>query len=158
MLTLRDEYPDLLPGDEKAQEVARSSFLLDEFLAKLLDSEQGLGLEFTPHAGKVLFHGHCHQKAEMGVEHSVRALRLVPGAEVEALDSGCCGMAGAFGFEKEHYEISMQVGERVLFPAVRNNPEATVVVMGVSCRQQVEHATGVRPLHLAEFLARQLEG
>ena len=158
VLTLRDEYPDLLPGDAKAQEVARSSFLLDEFLAKLLDSEQGLGLEFTPHAGKVLFHGHCHQKAEMGVEHSVRALRLVPGAEVEALDSGCCGMAGAFGFEKEHYEISMQVGERVLFPAVRNNPEATVVVMGVSCRQQVEHATGVRPLHLAEFLARQLEG
>jgi Fe-S oxidoreductase len=104
----------------------------------------------------VLFHGHCHQKALVGTEAALRSLRLVPGAEVQALDSGCCGMAGAFGFEKEHYDLSMQIGERVLFPAVRNNPGATVVVMGVSCRQQVEQGTGVRPLHLAEFLAGQM--
>ena len=156
LLTLRDEYPDLLPGDPKARAVARSSFLLDEFLARLLDSEEGLGLEFAPHAGKVLFHGHCHQKALIGVDASVRTLRLVPEAQVEALDAGCCGMAGAFGFEKEHYDLSMQIGERALLPAVRSHPDATVVVTGVSCRQQVEHGAGVRPLHLAEFLARQL--
>ena len=77
---------------------------------------------------------------------------------MEALDAGCCGMAGAFGYEREHYEVSMQIGERALFPAVRRSPEATVVVTGVSCRQQVEHGTGVRPLHLAEFLASALPG
>ena len=80
----------------------------------------------------------------------------VPGAQVEVPDAGCCGMAGAFGYEAEHYDVSMTVGERALFPAVRNSPGATVVTTGVSCRQQVEHGTGVTPLHLAEFLAAQL--
>ena len=155
LLTLRDEYPDLLPGDQKAQAVAAGSFLLDEFLSQAM--EQGeLDLEMQPRPGRVLLHGHCHQKALTGLAPALRLLGRVPEAEVTALDAGCCGMAGAFGFEREHYEVSMQIGERALFPAVRRNPEATVVVTGASCRQQVEHGTGVRPLHLAEYLASAL--
>ena len=157
LLTLRDEYPDLLPGNEKAQAVASNSFLLDEFLSKTVE-EGALDLELQPRPGRVLLHGHCHQKALTGLGPALRLLRSVPEAEVEALDAGCCGMAGAFGYEREHYEVSMQIGERALFPAVRRSPEATVVVTGVSCRQQVEHGTGVRPLHLAEFLASALPG
>ena len=152
LLTLRDEYPDLLPGDDRAKAVAENTFMLEEFLARLAEGD-GVGIKFSPRPGKVLFHGHCHQKALIGTDPSVQALRLVPGVQVEALDAGCCGMAGAFGFEKEHYDLSMQIGERVLFPAVRSDPDATVVVTGVSCRQQVEHGTGTKPLHLAEFLA-----
>ena len=155
LLTLRDEYPDLLPGNQEAQAVAANSFLLDEFLSKTVE-EGNLDLELQPRPGRVLLHGHCHQKAMTGLGPALRLLRQVPEAEVEALDAGCCGMAGAFGFEREHYEVSMQIGERALFPAVRRSPDATVVVTGVSCRQQVEHGTGVRPLHLAEFLASAL--
>jgi Fe-S oxidoreductase len=155
LLTLRDEYPDLLPGDSKASTVASQAFLLDEFLAKLA-KEGDLDLDLQPHEGKVIFHGHCHQKAASGVDASVAALKLVPGVQVETPDTGCCGMAGAFGYEKEHYDVSMAIGERVLFPAVRNNPDATIVTTGVSCHQQVEHGTGVKTMHLAEFLAQQL--
>ena len=157
LLTLRDEYPDLLPGDQKAQAVASNSFLLDEFLARSME-EGGPGLELRPRPGKVLLHGHCHQKAMTGLGPALRLMRRVPEAEVEALDAGCCGMAGAFGYEREHYDVSMQIGERALFPAVRRSPDATVVVTGVSCRQQVEHGAGVRPLHLAEYLASALPG
>ena len=156
LLTLRDEYLDLLPDDPRAQVVARQSVLLDELLDRIAKEEGGLPLEFRPHEGTVLFHGHCHQRALAGVDASLAALRSVPGAQVEAPDAGCCGMAGAFGYEAEHYDVSMAVGERALFPAVRGNPGATVVTTGVSCRQQVEHGTGVTPLHLAEFLANQL--
>ncbi|MBI4336982.1 MAG: FAD-binding protein [Chloroflexi bacterium] len=157
LLTLRDEYPDLLPGDARARKVAEMALLLDEFLVRQADQGK-LGLTFRPFEGTVLFHGHCPQTALVGVAASVKALKLVPGTQVEAPDAGCCGMAGAFGFETEHYEVSMKIGERRLFPAVRANPGARVVVTGVSCRQQVEHGTGVRPLHLAEFLAGQLQG
>ena len=155
LLTLRDEYPDLLPGDEKARAVAANSFLLDEFLSQALEDGK-LDLELEPRPGRVLLHGHCHQKAMTGMGPALRLLRRVPEAEVEALDAGCCGMAGAFGYEREHYDVSMQIGERELLPAVRRSPDATVVVTGVSCRQQVEHGAGVRPLHLAEYLASAL--
>jgi FAD/FMN-containing dehydrogenase/Fe-S oxidoreductase len=152
LLTLRDEYPDLLPGDPKTLTVAKNTYLLEEFLVHLEDNG-GAGIKFAPRPGKVIFHGHCHQKALIGTDASIRALRLVPEVEVEDLDAGCCGMAGAFGFEKEHFDLSMQVGERVLFPALRNSDErSTVVVTGVSCRQQIEQGTKVIPTHLAEFL------
>ncbi|MFN3974482.1 MAG: FAD-binding and (Fe-S)-binding domain-containing protein [Dehalococcoidia bacterium] len=155
LLTLRDEYPDLLPGDERVRAVAQQATLLDSFLVRLAE-EGDLNITWTPFPRKVLLHAHCHQKALVGYEASLRALRLVPQAQVEFVDAGCCGMAGAFGFEREHYDISLKIGERRLFPAVRANPEAQVVVTGVSCRQQIEHGAGVRPLHLAEFLAQQM--
>jgi FAD/FMN-containing dehydrogenase/Fe-S oxidoreductase len=155
ILTLRDEYPDLLAQDEKALAVANNSFLLDEFLADL--SRRGeLDLQFHARPETLLFHGHCHQKALAGVENSLQLLGLVPRVNVKPLDAGCCGMAGSFGFEREHYDISMQIGERVLFPTIRDNPDATVIISGVSCRQQIEHGVGIKAIHLSEFLAHAL--
>ena len=132
--------------------VAENSFLIDEFLAML--QEQGrLELSFNESPKKILFHGHCHQKAAIGVEASKRVLTLPPGFQVEVVDSGCCGMAGAFGYEKEHYDISMDIGDLKLFPAVRaKGPEWEIAVTGVSCRQQIEQGTGRRARHLVELL------
>ena len=155
LLTLRDEYPDLLSEAEdhdKAKVVASQSFLIDEFLTMLQD-EGKLALEFTDSERKVLFHGHCHQKALVGTRHSLAALRLPPGYQVEEVNSGCCGMAGSFGYEKEHYDISMSIGRQRLFPAVESKDgDFDIAVMGVSCRQQIEHGTGRKARHLVEVL------
>ena len=151
LLTLRDEYPDLL-RDQASKEVAASSFLIDEFLDRLRERGE-LDLKFSNLAKKVLFHGHCHQKALAGTATSLSVLRLPCNYEVEEVSSGCCGMAGAFGFEKEHYETSMAIGKQVLFPAVESKgSDWEVAVMGISCRQQVEHGTGRQPRHLVEVL------
>ena len=156
LLTLRDEYPDLLRNEE-SRTVAQNSYLLEELLVKL-QRDGELGLEFSSTPQKVLFHGHCHQKAAVGTTASVAALKLVPGLEVEVVDSGCCGMAGSFGYEKEHYEMSMAIGERRLFPAVRSNPEARIAITGFSCRHQVMDGTGREPEHVAEILRSALVG
>ncbi|HJZ60317.1 MAG TPA: FAD-binding oxidoreductase, partial [Gemmataceae bacterium] len=113
------------------------------------------GLSLTPPAlpGKAIFHGHCHQKALVGVKGSVSALRLVRGLEVTALDAGCCGMAGAFGYEADHYDLSVAVANLELVPAVRANPEAVVVATGTSCRHQIRDLTGRVALHPLEVLA-----
>ena len=151
LLTLKDEYPELAKG-EKARKVAEHSYLIDDFLMMLQD-KGGLELEFRDLPKRVLFHGHCHQKALVGTANAMRALRLPPGYQVEQVNSGCCGMAGSFGFEKEHYEISMKIGGEVLFPAIEaKGADWEVAVTGVSCRQQIEHATGRRARHLVEVL------
>ena len=99
-----------------------------------------------------MFHGHCHQKAISGTGDSMFVLNLPPGFEAELINAGCCGMAGSFGFEKEHYDISMQIGGLALLPAIEAKPDCEVAVMGVSCRQQVEHGSGRRARHLVEVL------
>ncbi len=151
LLTLRDEYPDLL-RNEKSKVVAEQSLLIDEFLVRC--QEQGnLGLTFSGDSRSVLFHGHCHQKALLGTGASIKALSMPPGHSVELVNAGCCGMAGAFGYEKEHYDLSMAIGEDRLFPAVRGKgAEWEVAVTGISCRQQIEHGTGRRARHLVEVL------
>ena len=151
LLTFRDEYPEFC-RDDRARKVAENSYMIDEFLA--MQQEKGeLDLEFSDLPKKVLFHGHCHQKSLVGTASSLTALRLPPGYEVELINSGCCGMAGSFGFEKEHYDVSMTIGEQVLFPAIKGKgSDWEVAVMGVSCRQQVEHGTGRRARHLVEVL------
>jgi FAD/FMN-containing dehydrogenase/Fe-S oxidoreductase len=159
ILTLRDEYPDLV-SDKRVETVAAHSFMIEEFLASR-HSRGELQLAFKDVKRKLLLHGHCHQKALIGTGPSLAVLRLPPGFEVEEVDSGCCGMAGSFGFEQEHYELSQAIGSRRLFPAVQAKRQATnddfdVVVAGVSCRQQVEHFTGKRPKHLVEVLAEAL--
>ena len=151
LLTFRDEYPELVK-DEKARTVAEHSFLIDEFLVRLKERGE-LNLPFKPLPKKVLFHGHCHQKALVGTASSLAALRLPPGYQVELVNAGCCGMAGSFGFEKEHYDVSMKIGGQALFPAVQaKGADWEVAVMGVSCRQQIEHGTGRRARHLVEVL------
>ena len=157
LLTLKDEYPDLV-RDDKARVVADNSYMIDEFLM-LLHERGDLNLRFTGLEKKVLFHGHCHQKALIGTRHSMELLRLPPGYSVEETNAGCCGMAGSFGYEAEHYDVSMDIGRLQLFPAVEAKDGSwDVAVMGVSCRQQIEHGTGRRGRHLVEILQDALAG
>jgi Fe-S oxidoreductase len=111
-------------------------------------------LAFKRQPNRALIHGHCHEKALIGSRFLKETVGMA--YAVEEIDSGCCGMAGSFGYEKEHYDVSLAIGGRRLFPAVERNPDAIIVAPGVSCRQQVEHATGRRPLHPAEALVRAL--
>ena len=151
LLTFRDEYPDLLQ-DDKSRVLAGQSYLIDEFLHEL-DSKGDLSVEFDDVKRNILFHGHCHQKTLVGTRHSVAALQLPTGHVVEEVRSGCCGMAGSFGYEKEHYKVSMDIGRQQLFPAVESKDEQwEIAVMGVSCRQQIEHGTGRKARHLVEIL------
>jgi FAD/FMN-containing dehydrogenase/Fe-S oxidoreductase len=154
-VTLKDEYPDLVPG-RAAETVARATWMIEEFLVHL--STQGIRLPFARRDRTILLHGHCHQKAMVGTQPSLAALGWLPGAIVREVDSGCCGMAGSFGYEAEHYEISLAMGERALFKAIRDlPPDAVVVAAGASCRQQIHHGTGRRALHLVEALADALD-
>ncbi|MCI0878613.1 MAG: FAD-binding protein [Chloroflexi bacterium] len=155
LLTFRDEYLELV-NNERARKVAQHSYLIDEFLMMLQDKGE-LNLEFRNVPKKILFHGHCHQKALVGTASSLGALRLPPGNQVELVNAGCCGMAGSFGFEREHYQVSMTIGEHALFPAVNaKDPDWEIAVMGVSCRQQIEDGTGRRARHLVEVLRDSL--
>ncbi|HEY7322988.1 MAG TPA: FAD-linked oxidase C-terminal domain-containing protein [Candidatus Binatia bacterium] len=150
LLTLRDEYPELL-RTAAAKRVAENSFLLEEFL--LQEQRAGkIGFDFKSSGRKVLLHGHCHQKALVGMAPTVAVLKSA-GFEVSEVDSGCCGMAGSFGFEKEHYDLSLAIGNRRLAPAVKAaGAEVEIVAPGISCRQQIEHLTGKKAKHPAEVL------
>jgi FAD/FMN-containing dehydrogenase/Fe-S oxidoreductase len=150
ILTMRDDYRKLLPDDERVERLAEATRLFEEAMLDL-DGELPLS-EGTP----VLLHGHCHQKALVGTGPTERLLGLA--ADVEVVDSGCCGMAGLFGYEKGHYEVSMKMGERRLFPAVRGAGERVVVAPGTSCREQILDGTQRRALHPAEYLASLLDG
>ena len=153
LLTLRDEIESLLPGDPRNEAISANSFTFEEFIAKLAD-EGSLGVNFPQQVPGILLHGHCHQKALVGTGPSKQVLGLTCG-DVEEVDSGCCGMAGSFGYEAEHYDVSLAMGERRLLPAVKDaGEETTIVAAGVSCRQQIKHATGRQALHPAEVLHR----
>jgi len=149
LLTLADEWPELVPGPA-AQRVAAAARLAEEFLARSSDTP----LSLAP-AGPALFHGHCHQKALVGVSGTVDALKLAPNLDVTVLDAGCCGMAGAFGYEKEHYDISVAIANLALIPALNANPDATIIATGTSCRHQIRDLTGRTALHPLELLARE---
>ena len=153
-LTLRDEWVDLLRTDD-ARAVAEQSLLLEQFL--LRERERGLTLRFADgHGRKVLLHGHCHQKAMVGTAPTVAVLKWA-GYDVSEVDSGCCGMAGSFGFEREHYDLSVALGNHRLAPAVKAaDPHTLVVAPGISCRQQIEHLAGRRAKHPAEALAEAI--
>jgi len=155
ILTFRDEYLDLLPSNADAKILAENTFLLEELLLKLQKNGE-LNIHWKSSGSVVFFHGHCHQRAIVGSEPSLELLSL-SGCFVKDSNAGCCGMAGSFGYEKEHYEISKAIGEDRLFPAVRQASQETVIaVSGVSCRQQIEHFTGKRPRQIAEVLADQI--
>jgi FAD/FMN-containing dehydrogenase/Fe-S oxidoreductase len=156
LLTLRDELLYLLPDDPRVEAVAARAQLLDEFLDGLAGAGR-LALEFDSRPRQILLHGHCHQKALAGTGASRRVLALPPGWEVSEVDSGCCGMAGSFGYEREHYDLSVAMAERSLLPAVRAaDPETWVVAAGTSCREQIRHVGRRRALHPAEALRSAL--
>ena len=156
LLTLRDEYTALLPGAE-TRALAANAVLFEEFLAAEADAGR-LNLPLAEGAPRrALLHGHCHQKSFGAMGAVEQTLRLVPGLEVETIDAGCCGMAGAFGYEAEHYEISMRMGENGVLPAVRQaGDDALVVADGTSCRQQIDHGAGRKAVHVARVLESAL--
>ncbi|HEY3036646.1 MAG TPA: FAD-linked oxidase C-terminal domain-containing protein, partial [Streptosporangiaceae bacterium] len=160
LLTLRDEYAALLPGDPRVTAVAAATRLPEELLLEAVgEGRLVLPQDNAVNGRRVLFHGHCHQKALAGTAATTALLRGIPGADVVEVDAGCCGMAGSFGFEAEHYELSMSIGELRLFPAIRAEPEDTIIAAtGVSCRQQIAHGTGRPARHPLEILRHALAG
>lgn len=157
ILSFLDDYTDLLSGCEKASQVSQNTMLIEEFF--LYAKKQGANPRFldASKTQKALVHGHCHQKALVGTSPALEVLNSIPGIEASDIKSGCCGMAGSFGFETEHYDISMKIGEHSLLPKIRSQGENTLIISeGVSCRQQIVHGTGVEAKHLVEVLAERL--
>ncbi|RFC62307.1 FAD-binding oxidoreductase [Fulvimarina endophytica] len=157
ILSFRDEFPALLPGKD-AERLAVRSFLLEEFLAS--EAEAGrLSLPFDGLARTVKLHGHCHQKSFGAMPAVEKALRLVPGLDLEVIESSCCGMAGAFGYDAETIEVSKAMGELSLLPAVRAAPQDAIIAAdGTSCRHQIADGAGRKALHVAQILADALAG
>jgi Fe-S oxidoreductase len=154
VLSLRDETLALLPDDPRARDVADRVRQVEELITEAIDAgDLTLSADAWVAGRRILYHGHCHQKADVGTAATLAMLRRIPGTTVEEVDAGCCGMAGSFGFEAEHYEVSMTIGEDRLFPAVRAEGEDTIVAAtGASCRQQITHGTGRRPFHPVELI------
>ncbi len=164
ILSFRDEYPDIVPPEmrETAKKLAKNSLLFDEFIMREVQAGRISSEAFKELSAEIYLHGHCHQKSLIGVGKCAEMLRLIPGVKVNVIPSGCCGMAGSFGYEKEHYETSKAIGEMVLFPTVRKatlDKEKTVIVAapGTSCRQQILDGTGVKALHPIEILYNNLK-
>jgi Fe-S oxidoreductase len=158
ILSFRDEIPALVKSDmarELARKLSSLAFTFEEFLAR--EHKAGrLDLKLKPLAGRALLHGHCHQKAFDAFTPVQTVLKLVPGLAVEPVESSCCGMAGAFGYQAETIDVSLAMGELSLLPAVRNAPDAMIVADGTSCRHQIRDGTGREALHVARVLARAL--
>jgi FAD/FMN-containing dehydrogenase/Fe-S oxidoreductase len=155
ILTFRDEYIDLvdLPQLEMAQELAKISLLIDEFIAREIANGNISSASFSKESRLIKLHGHCQQKAWAAMDASKQILAFPENYKVEVIPSGCCGMAGSFGYEKKHYEISMQIGELVLFPEVRKQTENVIIAAtGTSCRHQIKDGTSKKALHPIEVL------
>jgi FAD/FMN-containing dehydrogenase/Fe-S oxidoreductase len=155
LYTFRDEYLALFPGDALVAKLAKAT-LADEYLATGLREKRFESPWKTASPRTIRVHGHCHQKAFGTFDATLALLRALPGAEVAPIESSCCGMAGAFGHEKAHYDVSMKMAELALLPAVRAAPGATIVAAGTSCRQQIEDGTGRAALHPMVVLAESL--
>jgi Fe-S oxidoreductase len=143
-------------NQEKAKAVANNFWLIEDFVLQHIERH---GMPPNQHTfnSPILYHGHCHHKALFGTSKSKTVLAKLTGGAVNEVDSGCCGMAGAFGYEKRHYEVSMKIGERRLFPAVQAvSGDACIVANGFSCRHQIEHATGKKAQHAIQILAEAM--
>lgn len=151
--------PALLPDDAAVKDIAGRVRQVEELLVEAVDEGRLRLRDDSWLAGrKLLYHGHCHQKAEVGTAATVALLSRIPGVSVSELDAGCCGMAGSFGFESEHYDVSMTVGDDRLFPAIDAEDADTVVVAtGVSCRQQIFHGTERNAWHPVQLLLEAVE-
>jgi FAD/FMN-containing dehydrogenase/Fe-S oxidoreductase len=159
ILTFRDEYVDLVDDDqlEAAKELSSHAYLIDEFISKEIVRGNISREQFTREQKLIKLHGHCQQKAWNALNASVTMLSLPENYKVETIPSGCCGMAGSFGYEKEHFDISMQIGELVLFPAVRRQAEDVIIAApGTSCRHQIKDGTSKNAKHPVEILYEAL--
>ena len=165
ILSFRDEYPNLVPDRMKsdAQRLAANSLLFDEFIMREVDKGNITPQDFKTSPLEVWLHGHCHQKALVGIGKTAAMLRLLPGCTLHVIPTSCCGMAGSFGYEKEHYQTSLAIGEMLLFPTIRkaldsvpHDIPAYIAAPGTSCRQQILDGTGHQALHPIEIMYRQL--
>ena len=157
IMTLKDEYPDLLPGDERAKSVAKASMMLEELIEETLN-DGGQQIKWNDKTVESNLQVHCHEQALTGSEAALKAMNLPPNYSTKLLEAGCCGMAGSFGFEKKYYDVSMKMGEDRLFPALRSSPsDASIAVTGVSCRQQVEDGVGRSARFLSDILAEAID-
>lgn len=157
ILTFRDEYKRLVPSSERIKKLAQQSFLIEEFLASEIEEGAITASSFTKDAKKIKIHGHCHQKALSNQKVTFDMLNLPVNYSVSIIASGCCGMAGSFGYEKEHYETSMTIGELKLFPSIRKTEEDTLIAAnGTSCRHQIMDGTARKALHPITILRRAL--
>ncbi len=164
ILSFRDEYPDIVPAEmrEAAKQLAKNCLLFDEFIMREFQAGRITTDNFNELNAEIYLHGHCHQKSLIGVGKCAEMLKLIPGVKVNVIPSGCCGMAGSFGYEKEHYETSKAIGEMVLFPAVRKatvdkQKQVIVAAPGTSCRQQIFDGAGVKALHPIEIMYNNLK-
>lgn len=160
LLTLKDDYMSLIQAQGKAEnqvkKILSQCWTLDEFLAELIDKGE-FKAHFQDTKRRIKVHGHCYQKALVSMKPTLKVLQAIPGFKVDEIPSGCCGMAGSFGYEKEHEEVSMKIGELCLFPTIRaSHEEDWIIANGMSCRHQIIDGTGRQPMHLAEALVRQL--
>jgi FAD/FMN-containing dehydrogenase/Fe-S oxidoreductase len=159
ILTFRDEYPDLVEPNlaESAKKLAKNALMIDEFIAREIDAKRITAESFTSEKRLIKLHGHCQQKAVASLTPTKKILSLPKNYEVHLIPSGCCGMAGSFGYEKEHYDLSMKIGELVLFPTVRKQPEEVIIAApGTSCRHQIHDGTGRKAMHPVEILWQAL--
>jgi Fe-S oxidoreductase len=153
---LTDELPQLVRNNQ-ARRIADSSMMIESFVARELENRPG-SLQFdTDRIKRILYHGHCHQKALYGTDDAMCLLKACTGGHAGEVNSGCCGMAGSFGHEVEHYEVAKAIGEQRLFPAVRGRGDAEIAVSGFSCRHQLAHHTGVEAKHVIELVAEALQ-
>ncbi|MBE9460282.1 FAD-binding and (Fe-S)-binding domain-containing protein [Dyadobacter subterraneus] len=155
ILSFRDEYIDLVPEHLKidAQNIATHALLFEEFISREIDAKRITKASFGKEQRLIKLHGHCHQKALSSLSTSKIALSLPENYKVQLIPSGCCGMAGSFGYEEEHYDVSMQIGELVLFPTVRQQPDEVIIAApGTSCRHQIKDGTGRKAKHPIEIL------
>jgi Fe-S oxidoreductase len=155
ILTFRDEYPKLVQDKLKpiAKTIASNTFLIDEFLADEVKKGSITSKSFKPFPSSIHLHGHCHQKALSDLSCTETILKLVPQVTVKTIPSGCCGMAGSFGYEKEHYQMSMRIGATTLFPYIGVlDIDETIIANGTSCRHQIHDGTQRNAIHAIEFL------
>jgi Fe-S oxidoreductase len=151
----RDEYPELLRGEqqEKARELSNFVFTIEEFISQEFEAGRIKSDGFIADKRTVKYHGHCQQKALTGVSDGIKMLSIPEGYKVKEIKSGCCGMAGSFGYEKEHFDLSMKIGEMVLFPSVRNSESDEIIAApGTSCRHHIKDGTGKQAKHPVEVL------
>ncbi len=166
ILSFRDEYPDLVPADMRAdaERLGRNCLLYDEFIMREVAKGNITPDQFNNSTLEVWLHGHCHQKSLVGIDKTAAMLRLLPGCNLHVIPSSCCGMAGSFGYEKEHYQTSLAIGEMLLFPTIRkaltsvpHDIPAYIAAPGTSCRQQIYDGTGHHALHPIEIMYQYLK-
>ncbi len=152
VVMLKKEYRDLVPGST-SDLIAQEALMVEEYLVREIDAGK-ISFQFDDQPRRVLYHGHCQQKANFGTEDTIKLLGFLPGCKVEETEAGCCGMAGAFGYEKEHYEFSLEIAELALAPKVRDaDLEVIICASGTSCREQIQHTAEREAIHPLELFA-----